>query len=87
MSLTNRISYVDSFKEIKNFYESRNPYNGWDMDCADLFRHDEWMLIDNAIYAENTYQDLCRLSHDEGFEAFLKCVINSMKYNVSMEMN
>lgn len=83
MSLANKISYVDNFKEIKNFYESKEPYNGWDMDCADLFRHDEWMLVDDTSYAKNTYQDLLRLSNKKGFKTFLSDVIGCMKYNVS----
>jgi len=83
MDLIPRTSYADKFKEIKEFYDSHKPYNGWDMDCADLFRHDEWMLIDDADYADNTYQDLIKLSDDEGFEVFLRYVVASMIYNVS----
>jgi len=77
------VSYADEFKEIKCFYESHEPYSGWDMDCADLFRDLEWMIIDNDNYAKNTYQDLIKLSNDKGFKSFLSCVISSMKYNVS----
>jgi hypothetical protein len=83
MDLIPRTSYVSEFKEIKDFYDSHEPYNGWDMDCADLFRHDEWMLTDDTDYAENTYQDLLKSSDDEGFEVFLRDVISSMKYNLS----
>ena len=82
MDLTNRVSYVNKFKEIKKFYESKKSYNGWDMDCADMFRDDEWMLIDDEDYAQNTYQDLVDLVDDKAFKPFLDEVISSMKYNV-----
>jgi hypothetical protein len=83
MDLIPRTSYADQFKKIKDFYDSHVPYNGWDTDCADLFREHEWMLTDEADYAENTYQDLVKSSDDEGFEVFLRYVILSMKHNLS----
>ena len=48
MKLTSKVSHADKFKEIKNFYESHAPYNGWEMDCADLFRDYEWMRTDGS---------------------------------------
>ena len=83
MDLIPRASYADQFKAIKEFYDSHTPYNGWDMDCADLFRDYEWMLTDDADYAENTYQDLLKSSGDEGFEVFLRYVIGCMRFNLS----
>ena len=83
MDLIPRVSYADQFKGIKEFYDSHAPYNGWDMDCADLFRDYEWMLTDAADYAENTYQDLLKSSDDEGFETFLRYVIVCMVHNLN----
>ena len=83
MDLIPRTSYADQFKGIKEFYDSHVPYNGWEMDCADLFRDYEWMLTDDADYAENTYQDLLKSSDDEGFEVFFRYVIGCMRFNLS----
>ena len=83
MDLIPNTSYADQFKGIKEFYDSHSPYNGWEIDCADLFRDYEWMLTDDTDYAENTYQDLLKSSDDEGFEVFLRYVIGCMKYNLS----
>ena len=83
MDLIPRVSYADQFKVIKEFYDSHAPYNGRDMDCADLFRDYEWMLTDNADYAVNTYQDLLKSSDDKGFEVFLRSVIVCMVYNLN----
>ena len=83
MKLTSKVSHADKFKEIKNFYESHAPYNGWEMDCADLFRDYEWMLTDDADYAKHTYQELLAGSNDVKFKVFLNDVIGSMKYNLS----
>ena len=82
MGLIPRTSYSDKFKGIKDFYDSHEPYNGWDMECADLFTDYEWMLTDDADYAENTYLDLLKSSDDEGFEVFLRYVVSSMIYNL-----
>ena len=83
MDLIPRTSYAKEFKAIKEFYDSHAPYNGWDMDCADLFRDYEWMLTDDADYAENTLQDLhASAASDKKFLKFLDNVISSMKYNL-----
>ena len=83
MDLIPRTSYADQFKAIKEFYDSHAPYNGWHMDCADLFRDDEWRVTDDADYAKNTYQDLhASASGDKKFLKFLDNVIVCMKYNL-----
>ena len=92
MDLIPRTSYANEFISIAEFYKITDyPYNGWEMDCADLFRNDEWMLVDNSDYAKNTYQDVLKLADDEDFKPcfkeFLDNVIECMKYNRSMEMD
>lgn len=82
-----KVSYANKFKGIKNFYKSHKPYSGWEMDCADLFRDQEWMLVDNTSYAKNTYQELLSSSNDKDFEVFLNDVVESMKYNLSQIEN
>lgn len=86
MDLIPRTSYFSQFKGLIEFFNKNTPYNGWDMDCADMFRHDEWMLIDDADYSQNTYQDLISSIDNEEFKTFLDEVIDSMKYNRRMEM-
>jgi len=56
------------------------------MDCADMFRNDEWKVVDDADYGENTRTDLIAMSsHDSEFQSFVEQVIACMKYNRSME--
>ena len=83
MDLIPRTSYINKFKALIEFFYKNTPYNGWDTDCADMFRHDEWMLIDDADYAHNTYQDLVESIDSNEFKTFLDEVIASMKYTVS----
>lgn len=87
MDLIPRTSYANEFISIAEFYKITVPYNGWEMACANLFRDDEWMLVDNADYAKNTYQDVLKLADDEDFKpcfkVFLDDVIGCMKYNLS----
>jgi len=87
MDLIPRTSYAkDFFKSLKEYYDS-DKYNGDAMDCADMFRHDEWKVIDDADYSKNTCNDLLKMSsHDPAFKNFVEEVITCMKYNRSMEM-
>ena len=56
------------------------------MDSADMFRNDEWKVVDNADYAINTREDLIAMaSGDPEFKRFIEEVIECMKYNRSME--
>ena len=88
MDLIPRVSYAKDFTEtFKKYFES-GRYNGDGMDCADMFRHSEWKVDDDADYAKNTCDDLLEMSsHDPVFQNFVKEVITCMKYNKSMEMN
>jgi len=75
--------FIDTFKE----YFKSDRYKGDSMDCADMFRDDEWKVDDDADYAKNTCDDLLVMSsHDSEFQSFVDEVIASMKYNRSMEM-
>ena len=84
MDLIPRVSYAKYFiQTFKAYYES-GRYNGDGMDCADMFRHDEWKVIDGSDYAKNTYDDLIEMSsHNPEFQSFVKEVIACMEYNVS----
>ena len=86
MKSTPRTSYAEQFiKTFKEYFES-GRYNGDGMDCADMFRDDEWKVADDADYAKNTCHDLLEMtSHDPAFKSFAKEVITCMKYNRSME--
>ena len=86
MDLITRTSYADQFiKVFKTFFYS-GRYNGDAMDCADMFRHDEWKVVDNSDYSKNTRNDLIDMSsHDPELERFIEEVIECMKYNRSME--
>jgi hypothetical protein len=77
MDLITRTSYAKDFvKTFKQYFEG-DHYNGFEMDCADMFRHDEWKVIDLFKIAGN----------DESFKHFVTNVIECMKYNRSMEMD
>ena len=84
MILATRTSYANQFKEMKEFYDSHEPYNGWDTDCADLFRDFEWMIIGNEEYANSTRLDLYEAAkNDKHLSAFIIDVIQCMRYNAS----
>ena len=87
MNQIKRVSYAKDFiKTFKEYYSGKN-YNGFEMDCADMFRHDEWK-VDDGDYGKNTCDDLLEMtSHDPKFKSFVEQVITCMKYNRSMEMN
>lgn len=88
MDLIPRTSYAkDMIRTFKEYFES-GRYNGDGMDCADMFRHSEWKVVDNADYAINTREDLIAMaSGDPEFKRFIEEVIECMKYNRNMEMN
>jgi len=77
------VSYAkDFFDTFKKYYDS-GRYNGDGMDCADMFRNDEWK-VDECF---KTYNDLLEMAcHDASFKDFVEEVIACMKYNKSMEM-
>ena len=86
MDLMTRTSYADQFIKTfkKYFYSGR--YNGDAMDCADMFRHDEWKVIDDTDYGKNTRDDLLKIVGDDiAFQLFVFNVIACMEYNRSME--
>ena len=87
MDLIPRTSYApEIIKAIKQYYFSR--YNCEAMDCADMFRNDEWKVIDDADYGKNTRNDLIKMTSDNlAFKSFVEEVISCMKYNKSMEMD
>lgn len=88
MDLIPRVSYAKDFiKTFKKYFES-GQYNGDGMDCADMFRHSEWKVIDDTDYGNNTRNDLYVLAdNDSLFKSFVKEVIECMKYNTNMEMD
>ena len=83
MTQIKRVSYAKDFIEtIKEYFDS-GRYDGDAMDCADMFRHDEWK-VDECF---GTCNDLLEMSsHDPAFKSFIEAVITCMKYNKSMEM-
>jgi len=87
MDLIPRTSYAPQiFKTIKKYYFSRYKCDA--MDCADMFRNDEWKVIDDADYGKNTRDDLIKMTSDNlAFKSFVREVISCMKYNKSMEMD
>jgi len=86
MDLIPRTSYAkDFFDLIKSRFES-GRYNGDTMDCADMFRNDEWKVVDDADYGENTRTDLIAMArHNPEFQRFVEAVIESMEYNKKSE--
>ena len=88
MNQIKRVSYAKDFiKTFKEYYAGKN-YNGFEMDCADMFRHDEWKVVGDSDYVNNTRDDLLEMtSHDPEFQSFVEQVIACMKYNRSMEMD
>ena len=88
MDLIPRTSYVKDFMETFKKYHSGEHYNGFEIDCADMFRHDEWKVIDDTDYGKNTRDDLFKIAGDDiAFQLFVFNVIECMKYNRSMEMD
>ena len=88
MSLTTRTSYSNRFKGLMQFHQANKPYNGWDTDCADLFRGYEWMIIGNEEYARSTRLDLYEAAkNDKQLSAFIIDVIQCMRYNASQIEN
>jgi len=86
MDLIPRTSYAKDFIDTFTQYYSGEHYNGFEMDCADMFRNDEWKLIDNADYGNNTRDDLFKIAADDViFQLFIFNVIECMKYNTKME--
>ena len=58
------------------------------MDIADFFRGEEWRLDDDALYAENTRNDLYELgANDLRLSVFISDVIYCMRYNRSQEVS
>jgi len=86
MDLIPRTSYFKDFVKIFKQYFEGNHYNGFEMDCADMFRHDEWKVIDDSDYGKNTRDDLFKIAGDNiEFQLFVFNVIECMKYNKKME--
>lgn len=88
MNQIKRVSYAKDFVEVFKEYFNSGRYNGDGMDCADMFRHDEWKVDGDGDYAKNTCDDLLKMSsHDPEFQSFVEEVITCMKYNKSMTMD
>ena len=86
MTQIKRVSYAKDFIETFKAYFESGRYNGDGMDCADMFRDDEWK-VDGGDYAKNTCNDLLEMSsHNPEFQSFVEEVITCMKYNKSMIM-
>tara|TARA_Y100000385_G_scaffold279872_1_gene330111 strand:- start:132 stop:386 length:255 start_codon:yes stop_codon:yes gene_type:complete len=84
MNQIKQVSYAKDFIETFKAYFNEGRYNGDGMDCADMFRNDEWK-VDECF---NTCDDLIKMaSHNPVFKNFVEEVIACMKYNKSMEMN
>ena len=87
MNQIKRVSYAKDFIKTFKAYFKSGRYNGDGMDCADMFRDDEWKVDDDGDYAKNTCNDLLEMSsHDPEFQSFVEEVITCMKYNKSMIM-
>jgi len=83
MTQIKQVSYAKDFIETFKKYFVSGRYNGDGMDCADMFRNDEWK-VDECF---GTCDDLIKMSsYDSEFQSFVKEVITCMKYNQSMEM-
>ena len=83
MTQIKRVSYAKDFIETFKAYFESGRYNGDGMDCADMFRADEWK-VDKCF---ETCNDLFKMSsHDPEFQNFVGEVITCMKYNRNMEM-
>mgnify|MGYP000848802850 CR=1 FL=1 len=88
-----RTSYADIFARqiLSDFYSpDRHPDSA--MDTADKFRDDEWRLLANTSYADNTRADLYKLGEGNDqlsleLSLWIIEVIDCMRYNFSMIMD
>jgi len=88
MAENERITYDGHFANtILHFFYSPDRHSDSAMECADKFRNDEWMIDDDAEYADNTRSDLYEIGkNDKTLLEFIVDVIQCMRYNKSMEM-
>ena len=89
MSNTTRTTYDGFFanKIMSAFYSPERTLDSA-MDIADFFRGEEWRLDDDALYAENTRNDLYELgANDLRLSVFISDVIYCMRYNRSQEVS
>jgi len=86
MDLIPRTSYAKDFiGAIKMHFYSNSDSNQDAMECADCFRDEEWKVIDDADYGENTRQDLLEMGKDDPeLSSFINEFIDCMKYNMKM---
>ena len=86
MDLIPRTSYAKDFIDaIKMHFYSNSDSNKDAMDCADCFRHEEWKVVDDADYGENTRQDLRNMAKDDPkLSSYVNEFIDCMKYNMKM---
>ncbi len=84
-----RTSYADIFaRQILSDFYSPDRHSDSAMDTADKFRDDEWRLLDNTSYADNTRADLYKLGEgNEQLSFWIIEVIDCMRYNFSMVMD
>ena len=84
-----RTSYADIFaRQILSDFYSPDRHSDSAMDAADKFRDDEWRLLDNTSYADNTRADLYKLGEgNEQLSFWIIEVIDCMRYNFSMVMD
>jgi len=84
-----RTSYADIFaRQILSDFYSPDRHSDSAMDTADKFRDDEWRLLDNTSYADNTRADLYKLGEgNEQLSFWIIDVIDCMRYNHSMVMD
>jgi len=84
-----RTSYADIFaRQILSDFYSPDRHSDSAMDTADKFRDDEWRLLDNTLYADNTRADLYKLGEgNEQLSFWIIEVIDCMRYNFSMVMD
>jgi len=88
MSNTQSVSYDGFFaNQILSSFYSPDRHSDSPMTCADKFRDEEWRVLDEAPYADNTRGDLYELGlQDKELLEFIIDVIQCMRYNRSMEM-
>ena len=84
-----RQTYADHFEDrLIDFYENLPP-NSDLLDAAEkfanIFRGDEWMVLDDTHYGRNTRQELLALANphnDPSFFDFIQDVFMWMEYNI-----
>lgn len=87
-----RQTYADHFEDrLIDFYENLPPNSDLSAAAerfANIFRGDEWMILDDKPYARQTRQELLSLANphnDPSFFEFIQNVFDEMEYNVRHE--